>query len=731
MPEEKEKLPRTELDRLIEEYLESLEIERNCSPLTIRNYRHYLGRFCLWFKKRNPKAKPSSINLENIKKYRVFLARFITPNGAPLARSTQAYYVIALRSFLRWLIRHDYKTLAPEKIDLPKTESRSLKFLNTEQIERLLAQPQGLRDKAILELLFSTGLRVAELVSLNRDQINLKRREFGVIGKGGRARVVFLSSRAAKWLEKYLNSRADNWQPLFIRYAGKVDETNKGEKMRLTVRSVQRIVEKYGKKARLPVEITPHVIRHCLSPETRIFTDNGVVSAKDLYKFRRQRVFSLKNSDFRFVFNQVIGQERHGVSRLISIWADGYEIKISPNHRLFTLGEDGIKEIKAGDIKLNDWLLGVRKINFRGKENLDPKLWRLIGYVLGDGTISERRRGVLIHDKNQEFLVFYQKLFANLFGKKPKIVKEKDRNSFRLNIYSVDFVRFLRRIGLTEKSSLKRVPSLLFKCSLQEKAAFIAGFYDAEGNDGSDPRIFSSSFELLKDIQMLFLFFGIDSHLYRRERKVKLPFGKIIDHTIFRLQILHRPDQILFEKEIKTLKRVKIKNHFQGNKVPAGLILRKIVDQTDKQAIHWSDQLAKNFGIKHRARYLGKICPSQGTLRKMVAQLKRFNFSNHLVEYLDNLSKSDFLKWLRVKKVEKIDYRDIVYDFTVEETQNLVTDGFISHNSFATDLLIAGADIRSVQEMLGHKNIATTQIYTHITNKQLRAVHEAFHGKGK
>lgn len=275
MPEEKEKLPRTELDRLIEEYLESLEIERNCSPLTIRNYRHYLGRFCLWFKKRNSKAKPSSINLENVKKYRVFLARFTTPNGAPLARSTQAYYVIALRSFLRWLIRHDYKTLAPEKIDLPKAESRSLKFLNTEQIERLLNQPQisktqGLRDKAILELLFSTGLRVAELVSLNRDQINLKRREFGVVGKGGRARVVFLSSRAAKWLEKYFNSRADNWQPLFIRYAGKVDETSRGDEMRLTVRSVQRIVEKYVKKARLPVKATPHAIRHSFATDLLI-----------------------------------------------------------------------------------------------------------------------------------------------------------------------------------------------------------------------------------------------------------------------------------------------------------------------------------------------------------------------------------------------------------------------------------------------------------------------------
>lgn len=275
MPEEKEKLPRTELDRLIEEYLESLEIERNCSPLTIRNYRHYLGHFCLWFKERNPKAKASLINLENIKKYRVFLARFTTPNGAPLARSTQSYYVIALRSFLRWLIRHDYKTLAPEKIELPKVESRSLKFLNAEQIEQLLAQPQisktqGLRDKAILEILFSTGLRVAELVSLNRDRINLKRREFGVVGKGGRARVVFLSSRAAKWLKKYLNSRKDNWQPLFIRFAGKTDETGKGEKMRLTVRSIQRIVEKYVKKARLPVKATPHALRHSFATDLLI-----------------------------------------------------------------------------------------------------------------------------------------------------------------------------------------------------------------------------------------------------------------------------------------------------------------------------------------------------------------------------------------------------------------------------------------------------------------------------
>lgn len=267
-----ENLPRTEIDRLVEEFLEDLEIARNCSPLTLRNYRHYLGRFSLWLKKNFPKAKLSSINLEIIKKYRLFLARFTAPNGSPISRSTQAYHVIALRSFFKWLIKNDYRVISPEKIDLPKAESRSLKFLTTQQVERLLSQPQisnfrGLRDKAILETLFSTGLRVSELVKLNRDQIDLKRREFGVVGKGGRARVVFLSPRAAKWLGRYLALREDDWKPLFIRQPGKKLEITDGEEMRLTPRSIQRIVEKYVRKARLPVKITPHGLRHSFATD--------------------------------------------------------------------------------------------------------------------------------------------------------------------------------------------------------------------------------------------------------------------------------------------------------------------------------------------------------------------------------------------------------------------------------------------------------------------------------
>src|SRR3990167_3854898 len=262
-----------DLPALVDEFLEYLEIERNLSPLTIRDYRHYIDNFVAWSQAHSPIARPQDITVELIRKYRVYLAHYNSPNGnLPLKKVTQNYYVIALRSFLRYLTRKDIAVVAPEKIELPKVESRSLKFLDRDQVERLLAQPdissdQGLRDKLIMEMLFSTGLRVSELCRIDRDQVNLERREFGVIGKGQRARVVFLSDRAAIWLEKYLVKRSDQFKPLFIRYAGNQEPIVNGEKMRLTSRSVQRIVTKYVRKARLPVAATPHVLRHSFATD--------------------------------------------------------------------------------------------------------------------------------------------------------------------------------------------------------------------------------------------------------------------------------------------------------------------------------------------------------------------------------------------------------------------------------------------------------------------------------
>ena len=260
------------LPELIDQFLEYLEIEKNCSKLTIRDYRHYLEVFNNWFTSTQPGKTINDLDLVTVRKYRVFLANRVDAKGLTLKRVTQNYYVIALRSFLRFLLKNDHKTLEPSKIDLPKTESRSLKFLDREQIDRLVtsadtSKEEGIRDRAILELLFSTGLRVSELVNLNHDKINFERREFGVIGKGGRARVVFISDRAAFWVKKYLDERKDRFKPLFIRYSGAVTEENGGEKMRLTSRSIERLVKKYVRVARIPVDATVHTLRHSFATD--------------------------------------------------------------------------------------------------------------------------------------------------------------------------------------------------------------------------------------------------------------------------------------------------------------------------------------------------------------------------------------------------------------------------------------------------------------------------------
>jgi site-specific recombinase XerD len=228
--------------------------------------------FAKWHAEHLNNQSLEKLTLPDVRKYRVFLANRVDAKDMTLKRVTQNYYVIALRSFLRYLIKNDYKTLEPSKIDLPKTESRSLKFLERDQVDRLVtstdtSKEDGIRDRAILELLFSTGLRVSELVKLNRDQINLDRREFGVIGKGGRARIVFVSDHAADWVQKYLEVRKDDFKPLFIRYSGAISEDNKGEKMRLTARSIERIVKKYVRLTRLPVDATVHTLRHSFATD--------------------------------------------------------------------------------------------------------------------------------------------------------------------------------------------------------------------------------------------------------------------------------------------------------------------------------------------------------------------------------------------------------------------------------------------------------------------------------
>ncbi len=261
----------TPLHQQIVSFLEHLEVERNVSRLTIRNYRHYLSRFADWFAGQGY-ADITELSLERVRAYRVYLSNLGIDTGKELSKRTQSYHVIALRSFLKWLIKQDIIVLAPEKIDLPKVEVHQMQFLNRAQLDRLFSQaptstPRGLRDRVMMEVLFSTGLRVSELVSLNRDQVNTQTREFGVIGKGRKARVVFLSQSAAHWVERYLVTRSDPYDPVFIRMNGQTTPDVDGESLRLTTRSVERIIEKYAKTAKLPIKITPHGIRHTFATD--------------------------------------------------------------------------------------------------------------------------------------------------------------------------------------------------------------------------------------------------------------------------------------------------------------------------------------------------------------------------------------------------------------------------------------------------------------------------------
>lgn len=263
------------LEDAILEYLEYLTIERQVSPFTIRNYKFYLGKFAAWLRKYYPDKELSDLTSRILKTYRLYLAEHKNDKGEYLTPVTQGYYVIALRSMLRYLIRQDYEVVSPERLELPKGKEHSIKFLDYDHVSAMIEKVdtsniQGLRDRTIMEVLFSTGLRVSELVSLNKTTINLESREFGVVGKGKKIRVVFLSPRACGWIDRYLRERDDHYHPVFIRHSGikpDIADPKAGEKLRLTTRSVQRIIAKYGRLAHLPISITPHVMRHSFATD--------------------------------------------------------------------------------------------------------------------------------------------------------------------------------------------------------------------------------------------------------------------------------------------------------------------------------------------------------------------------------------------------------------------------------------------------------------------------------
>ena len=253
------------MDKYIREFLEYLELERGHSQLTIRNYDAYLNKFAD-FAKENGVESVSDIDLDVIKKWRLELHR------KNLANKTLNYYMISIRSFLKYLSKNDIKSLAAEKIELADTPEREIEFLEKAEVDRMLKSFAGndvmeLRNRAILEVLFSTGTRVSELVNLDVDQVNLERCEFSVNGKGGKRRVVFLSEDARDALKKYLEKRDDKDEAVFIRVITVRKEDQEKGTQRLTARQVERIVKEAAAKAGIVKKVTPHTLRHSFATD--------------------------------------------------------------------------------------------------------------------------------------------------------------------------------------------------------------------------------------------------------------------------------------------------------------------------------------------------------------------------------------------------------------------------------------------------------------------------------
>ncbi len=266
--EENTKKPKTDIEKKKREFLEYLELEKGSSLKTIENYDRYLSRF---FDFAGIK-KAGDISDENIREFRLYLNRqkgnkVRGQTEATMKKNTQNYYLIALRVFLKYLMKRDTPALSPDRIELAKIKERGLDLISPEELSRLLDSPEGkelgdMRDKAILELFFSTGLRVSELASLNRD-LDLSKDEFSVRGKGEKVRVVFLSDSAKRAIKEYLAKRKDMEEAMFVN----LPKQEKAPVSRLTTRSIQRIVKHYATKAGISKKVTPHILRHSFATD--------------------------------------------------------------------------------------------------------------------------------------------------------------------------------------------------------------------------------------------------------------------------------------------------------------------------------------------------------------------------------------------------------------------------------------------------------------------------------
>ena len=681
-----------------QDFLKKLEIELKISKnseYTLRNYVDFNRKFLEYLKK-----NPEEITEDDVKLY-------LSENLNNSSSSTIIIFLSALKYAFSNILKKDITS----NIKRPKKEKRIPSVLTKEETKVLINSIVSRKSRLMVSFMYACGFRVSELVNLKIKDLNFEEKTGKVTqGKGKKDRIFNIPEFLVEDLKEQTElQRKLNQEYLFT-----------GPKGKLSSRNLQKIIQKASKKAGINKEVHCHTLRHCLYPETRIVLNNKLLPAREI---KEGEVSSFDFKTMKVCNGKIIGREIHKTNRLLSIWADGYEISCSNKHRLFTINENGIDEIEAGNIRNGNWIIGIKKLDVESKPIRTSEFWRFVGYALGDGTFNDRRRGIIICDKDKNMVEHYKSLVEKEFNKLSKLRHFKDRNSFELAVYSVQILSEMKKLGINKPSKYRRIPLELMNNSEENVCNFLAGFYDAEGNNG-EIRFFSASKELLKDVQILLLRLGIDSHINERIRNVRLPSKKIIKHTMYILHILHKPDQERFIKLIPTLKkRLKYEKNFYGEKIPVQEIINKFYNLHVTNRNRWKGYISKELNQEkvHSLKRYCKLAPTRETLIKLVKVLKKYGDSPDLI-LLEKLAYCFDIKWLKVKKIKEINYAGDLYDFTIEPTECLITDGILSHNSFATHLLENGTDIRKIQILLGHENLSTTEIYAHISREELKKI---------
>lgn len=553
------------------------------------------------------------------------------------------------------------------------------RYVSASVVQEIASSAENEDDRMFVQTLFQIGCRIRELMGIEDTDVS----EAGVtvLTKGGQHRLKPVTKEFSRVLSTYAKGKKGKLFPHSYNY-------------------YYTKLRELGAQVGHP-EIAPHMLRHCLSPDTMVISPNG---AQPIFNLLLQNT-PITAVDIKrgLTFDGVVDSKSAHTGEMLEVWAGGRRIQCSPEHRLFKSDFcGGIKEINVGDLRRGMYLAGVRELTPVNRELFQPHIWRFIGYFLGDGYMRERE--ICVYDKKQEILQFYLNILTEK-GIKGQISPYKNRNGLKLTISNVCLDTFLRQMGMEIRSGLRRVPLQAFQSRKDDIAQLIAGFYDAEGNEGKICRFFGANVRLLQDIQTLLLYLGINSCLSERWRIVTLPQGKKIHTRIYTLRIQEQESLLKFRATIPTLKKVEpIGEGFSKEIVPIGHYLRYKVKERQKSGIPIWTKYPRSLARYSRENH-------QPTRRNLLAWQGIIG--------TPIIRKMLSFYWLKVTRIKKINYTTTLIDIGVKPTEAFIADGFISHNSRAVDLLMKGMPLPFVQQILGHASINTTAIYTEITGGEL------------